>query len=375
MPFFQWISELNLFETNANDVDSIRIQLAMYTAITEQTIRIDVINPSLGKVLDLQQQTNLPSLECLCSQLSTSFQYYIELIPSYHEICFSDFVSDCQMKFIYHILLFIICFGSFVHCQGARSSGSRHLSGSSYVRSSIHHQTKTCHEPECRFTGALIISGIIAIVVFLILRKVFHDNSRCENIFNEFLNDNINEKITSNVNVFPSGIWLSQYYQNECWHGLFQFRLIFSSSSSSSKMKIKEIGSDDVGIFDIKGKYLNKTKRIVLIKEYRHYTTINQEKLGHRVIIKLKWNEMNNQFEGDDSNNMFDINTTYSQLFNNYLTREVYSDFLSTINDQTRKLFLYENFYSIFGIFIMIIFTSLYVTPCSSNEQTIVPVS
>jgi hypothetical protein len=70
------------------------IIVTMYTAIAEQIIHDDFINPSLDEVLDLQQQTSLSSLQCPCSQLSSSFEYYIELIPTYHEICFSDFVSE-----------------------------------------------------------------------------------------------------------------------------------------------------------------------------------------------------------------------------------------------------------------------------------------
>jgi hypothetical protein len=75
------------------------IIVTMYTAMTEQPTRIDLTNPSLDKVLDLQQQTSLSSLQCPCSQLSSSFKYFIELVPTYHEICFSDFVSDLWIYF------------------------------------------------------------------------------------------------------------------------------------------------------------------------------------------------------------------------------------------------------------------------------------
>ncbi|CAF1194034.1 unnamed protein product [Adineta steineri] len=68
--------------------------ITIYTAATKETVHIELIEPSFDEVLYLQQQTSLSSLQCPCSQLSSSFKYSIELIPTYHEICDSDFVSD-----------------------------------------------------------------------------------------------------------------------------------------------------------------------------------------------------------------------------------------------------------------------------------------
>ncbi|CAF1033170.1 unnamed protein product [Adineta steineri] len=68
------------------------IFVTLYTAIIEQTTFKYILNPSLDEVLDLQKRTNLLSLQCSCSQISSSFKNYIELIPTIHEICSSHFV-------------------------------------------------------------------------------------------------------------------------------------------------------------------------------------------------------------------------------------------------------------------------------------------
>ncbi|CAF1193506.1 unnamed protein product [Adineta steineri] len=70
------------------------IIITVYTVATKQTIPAELIEPSFDEVLKLQQQTNLSSLQCPCSQLSSSFKYSIKLTPTYHEICDSGFVSD-----------------------------------------------------------------------------------------------------------------------------------------------------------------------------------------------------------------------------------------------------------------------------------------
>ncbi|CAF0846073.1 unnamed protein product [Adineta steineri] len=75
------------------------IFVTMYTAIIEQTNHIDVLNPSLDEVLDLQKRTNIKFLQCPCSQISSSFKNYVELIPTIHEICSSDFVSYAWIYF------------------------------------------------------------------------------------------------------------------------------------------------------------------------------------------------------------------------------------------------------------------------------------
>ncbi|CAF1349276.1 unnamed protein product [Adineta steineri] len=114
-------------------------------------------------------------------------------------------------------------------------------------------------------------------------------------------------------------------------------------------MKIKGAGSDDIGIFSIKGFYSTKTNRIVLEKVYKSNTGNTKENSGHTVKIKLIWNEENNQFEGSwytnttkykgndkfnlhfhekslaiesNSYGTFNVNTSYTKSLNNYLVVE-----------------------------------------------------
>ncbi|CAF1193981.1 unnamed protein product [Adineta steineri] len=70
------------------------IIITIYTAATKQTVHTQLSEPSFDEVLNLQQETNLSSLQCPCSKLSSLYNYSIELIPTYHEICDSDFVLD-----------------------------------------------------------------------------------------------------------------------------------------------------------------------------------------------------------------------------------------------------------------------------------------
>lgn len=71
------------------------IILTVYTTVKIQPIQIDLIDPSFNTVLHLQQQQDsVSSLQCPCSQLSVSFKYFVELTPTYHEVCSSDFVSE-----------------------------------------------------------------------------------------------------------------------------------------------------------------------------------------------------------------------------------------------------------------------------------------
>ncbi|UJR24272.1 hypothetical protein I4U23_027239 [Adineta vaga] len=72
--------------------------ITVYTTVTLQIIQINLINPSLNTVLNLQQQDGVSEFQCPCSQLSVSIKYFIELNPTYHEICSSDFVSENWIK-------------------------------------------------------------------------------------------------------------------------------------------------------------------------------------------------------------------------------------------------------------------------------------
>ncbi|CAF1207710.1 unnamed protein product [Adineta steineri] len=200
------------------------------------------------------------------------------------------------MRFICHILLLVVCVGTFIDCKGGRGGGGG--------RGSI------------------------------------------------------------------GGVWSSQYFQYETWHGPHQFSLLFNSQA----MKIKGTGSDDNGVFSINGFYSTKTNRIVLKKEYESNTSNTKENSGHPVKIELMWNEENNQFEGNwyintivykdsgkfnlqfhekslaiksDSNGTFNVNTFYTNSLNNYVTHEDYLYLLSIINPQLKQLMTNKYLYMI----------------------------
>ncbi|CAF4264942.1 unnamed protein product, partial [Adineta steineri] len=165
-------------------------------------------------------------------------------------------------------------------------------------------------------------------------------------------------------------VWSSQYFQYETWHGPHQFPLLFNSQT----MKIKGAGSDDIGIFNIKGFYSTKTNRIVLKKVYKSNTGNTKGNSGHSVKMKLMWNEENNQFEGNwhinttkykgndkfnlhfhekslaiasNSYGTFNVNTSYTKSLNNYVTHEDYLYLLSIINPQLNQLVEYRYLYRI----------------------------
>ncbi|CAF1041718.1 unnamed protein product [Adineta steineri] len=83
------------------------IIITIYTAATKETVHTELIEPSFDEVLNLQQQTNLSSLQCPCSKLSSLYNYSIKLTPTYHEICDSDFVSDEWIRLMPPSLIYI----------------------------------------------------------------------------------------------------------------------------------------------------------------------------------------------------------------------------------------------------------------------------
>ncbi|CAF1106145.1 unnamed protein product [Adineta ricciae] len=242
----------------------------------------------------------------------------------------------------------------------------------SFVVHGVHRPTSSCDTPKCQHEGAVVTSAIVglitSIILFILLCKLFGDFCGCVNISfddEKFLMDNCGGQTTSNVNLFQSGVWSSQYYRSEDCHGPFQFPLIFSSSNN----KIKGYGSDDIGTFNVNGIYSDNTNRIVLIKKYQTIRNKSQEISKYEARAQLIWNNMTNQFEGTwkvktakntdkgkfilqflpgsfalkiGNNNQFNISSIYLQLFKNYITYEVYSDLISMINRETRILILYQ---------------------------------
>jgi hypothetical protein len=96
-------------------------------------------------------------------------------------------------------------------------------------------------------------------------------------------------------NIFPSGHWVSSYFQYEQWHGPYTFSLSFNHH----ELKVTGSGIDEVGAFSIDGIYSLNTGRIGLTKIYQKGTGNQSENLGHKVIIQLEWNFEKHQFEGE----------------------------------------------------------------------------
>jgi hypothetical protein len=96
------------------------------------------------------------------------------------------------------------------------------------------------------------------------------------------------------IKLFQSGLWESQYFQYDKWHGPHQVQLSFDADQS----KLTGSGSDDIGMYSIDGFYSTQTRRMGLTKIYQYGTGNPLENLGHSVIIQLEWNRYTNQFEG-----------------------------------------------------------------------------
>ncbi len=96
-------------------------------------------------------------------------------------------------------------------------------------------------------------------------------------------------------NIFQSGIWSGRYYQNENWHDPRQLSLSFDSNSFT----IIGNGSDDVGAYNVSGRYSTTTNEIELIKTYQLGTGDEQENLGHSVTIEVTWDPEKQLFAGN----------------------------------------------------------------------------
>jgi hypothetical protein len=101
--------------------------------------------------------------------------------------------------------------------------------------------------------------------------------------------------IEDSDNLFPSGSWVSRYFQYKRWHGPHTFSLSFDHQ----KFKVAGCGTDDVGTFSIDGIYSLTTHRIDLTKKYQEKTGNPSENLGHTVAIQLEWNFKERQFDGE----------------------------------------------------------------------------
>ena len=95
----------------------------------------------------------------------------------------------------------------------------------------------------------------------------------------------IKETEANETNLFPSGIWSGRYFQYDQWNGPSNFSLSFDSSSFT----IDGRGSDDIGDFNLTGRYSTATKEIELLKKYQRNTGDESENFGHTVTIEVTW--------------------------------------------------------------------------------------
>lgn len=117
MRLIRWLSQLNLFESNAIDDYSIKLQrrstrvyiivllialllLSIYGLFRNETTYIEIQNPTINVYEQLQDRY---TLECPCSDVSISFQQIVGLVPTYHEICFSDFVTQRWFEYLFDV--------------------------------------------------------------------------------------------------------------------------------------------------------------------------------------------------------------------------------------------------------------------------------
>ncbi|CAF3443922.1 unnamed protein product, partial [Rotaria socialis] len=167
----------------------------------------------------------------------------------------------------------------------------------------------SCEGDDCR-TAAIIMGSIfggvfglcVLIPVLILIITRIHSCCQCckgwpfqkNSNFVKFPNLKSLRYNASNINHFQSGIWTSQYFQYKSWHGPYHLSLFFDHQS----LRVTGSGSDDIGSFTIDGIYSIQTQRIGLTKTYAQGTGNLSENLGHDVIIQLKWNSKNSQFEG-----------------------------------------------------------------------------
>jgi hypothetical protein len=105
----------------------------------------------------------------------------------------------------------------------------------------------------------------------------------------------IEETEANDANLFPSGVWSGRYFQYDQWHGPSNFSLSFDPSSFT----IDGSGSDDIGAFNLTGRYSTTTKEIELVKKYQHGTGDESENFGHNVTIEVNWDNDKQLFLGN----------------------------------------------------------------------------
>ena len=74
--------------------------LYTFYAFTPQSITVLVENPSLLTYQDLTRHFS-DSLQCPCAKISIQYQWFLTMVPHFHEVCSSDFVSNDWLTHLY----------------------------------------------------------------------------------------------------------------------------------------------------------------------------------------------------------------------------------------------------------------------------------
>ncbi|CAF1661409.1 unnamed protein product, partial [Adineta ricciae] len=120
--FFRWIVDqlvkLNIFDKGTTDEHSKRneilstrvyiisliIILFVLTLITSLQSNLNTItmkNPTEDEYNKLQLK-NFDHFQCPCAQISNTYDEFVTIIPEYHEICSSDFLSENWINYLFY---------------------------------------------------------------------------------------------------------------------------------------------------------------------------------------------------------------------------------------------------------------------------------
>ncbi|CAF1199420.1 unnamed protein product [Adineta steineri] len=231
------------------------------------------------------------------------------------------------MHIIFHALLIVAIFTFSIHCQGGEGNdyGSGNYDSGSYSSGDddsdiIYLLYAICYllvvisdneiivllwnkfvkilNENYIVIVSLICTTSLAIYIIVLIRNwvLSNDTSHPSNV--TFVNevDSISNKANaeSSNSLFPSGQWISRYFQYKKWHGSH----LFSLSFNHEQQKVTGSGKDDIGEFSIDGIYSFNTRRIGLTKKYQKGTGNSSQNLEHTVIIQLKWDSQKQLFHG-----------------------------------------------------------------------------
>ena len=118
MRLLRWIKRLNLFDSYSEDQQIIKREswttrfylvllpltlliIFIYAAQKELYYTIRINNPSLDRYQQLIDQHS-DAVHCPCSQLSVPYSSFLNLTPTFHPICSSNFTSDQWIDTLYY---------------------------------------------------------------------------------------------------------------------------------------------------------------------------------------------------------------------------------------------------------------------------------